>query len=153
MTVSACGFQLRGSANNSLSGSQIYLVQNEKLDADNNFRSFQKVFKRGLIQASAELVSGLEQSNVVELNIVNLEFTSQAVSRDATGRANEHEVSLKIDYKINDATRDSEKTDTLEQEQIIHSLTVSASYYQDYHNPTAGRLQKKETHKILTTRI
>ena len=164
MVISACGFQLRGAGNHSLSGSQIYITQEEDLDGDKDYRNFNKELKRNLIQAGAEFasnpVSDVVQSNVVELNIVNLEFSSQGVSRDATGRANEHEVTLRLEYALpiqlssqeNDinVTKDNEGVDL---EISIFSLSVAASYYQDYRNSTAGRVQKTDTHKLLITQL
>ena len=154
--ICACGFQLRGAGNHNLSDVKIYLSQNEKLDTKKAFRSFLKEFKRSLKQTSAELVSNPDAGSD-QLNIVEFKFTSQGVSRDATGRANEHEVTLRLDYQLNDQIKqvvnDSANVDNLETELSVQSLSVTTSYYQDYRNPTAGRVQKNETHQMLISQL
>jgi outer membrane lipopolysaccharide assembly protein LptE/RlpB len=158
--ISACGFQLRGTGNHSLSGTQIVLAQKEDLNGDKNYRSFEKELRRSLKQAGAELTintdSEMVKSNVLALNIVNLEFTSQGVSRDATGRANEHEVTLRLEYTLPIQQSNQEITinqtrdeDGLNLENSIFILSVTASYYQDYRNPAAGRVQKIDTKNAL----
>ena len=165
--ISACGFQLRGTGTHSLSGTHLYLNQNENLDSDNNLGDFKKAFRRGLKQSGVELVNNASvELSIVEFNIVNLDLTSQGVSRDATGRANEHQVTLRLDYQLpnliskhakaqvdQNASSASNAVSAEDVEPKIYSISVAATYYQDYRNPIAGRVQKNETQKSLISQL
>jgi len=145
--LSACGFQLRGAGTSHLSSAQISLSISDKLESNFELRNFHKELKRSLKQSGAELIIGA-QPNSTQLNIVSLNFHSQGVSRDATGRANEYEVILRLEYQINEVN-----TQEREVKANILSLESTANYYQDYRNPAAGQVQKNETQQLLISQI
>lgn len=157
LLVSACGFHLRGSEGYDLSHMTVIIEQSNDLDKNPDYRYFDKLVQRELQTAGAKVKPTEQLSNVglnfIQIKVLKLDFSSQGISRDETGRANEHQITARVDYLM---TKSMEGTAAESQEDRtaeILSLSATASYYQDYRNPNAGHVQLKQTEKILLDRL
>lgn len=167
MAISACGFQLRGSQINaeSLQGLKISL-SSLKHSSYARFEntSFDKIIKRQLVAAGAEVISLKQEKNTaieaVDINIelLGLSFSQQGVSRDESGRANEHEVTARLDFQLSNSnsvvTEQSKSAQAdLNTEPEVRSITASANYFQSYRNPIGGQAQRRETRELLLQQL
>ena len=170
-SVAGCGFHLRGSEGAGLAGRQVEVYD---LVASRQSKSLSKMLGRRLVATGVSLTSAgkdsfekasLEKKAVdktpIQLRLVSLTFSTRGVSRDATGRANEHQVTATLDYRIepgsielNSVELEASQQNLVELDASnIKTLNVSASYYQDYKNPSAGNVQRKETEKRLLEQL
>jgi len=140
------------------------------------YGTFRKTLKRQLVSFGAKLITAEQRllppathqgplveneasaknkpSAEIALKIIELRFSTQGISRDETGRANEHEITAALNFQlfILDPSNQAQPESGLEAE-TIHSLSVTASYYQDFRNPIGGQAQLKETRQLLLTQL
>ena len=157
LTISACGFQLRGNGGHgaiNMGGTKIVLnTPSRSLDVD-----FRKSLKRQLTMLDAELIIADQQASIqsseanILLSVISLDFSTQGVSRDETGRANEHEVTASLDFLLQ--SPEANQQSSLENHQDDYqSIKVTANYYQDFRNPIGELAQKKQTRKQLLKQL
>lgn len=132
ITISACGFHLRGTQQSDLKGVAIH-VQSE-----NSFGEFEKALSRQLKASEALIAENIESADLV-INLGKLNFQTQGASRDSTGRANQIILSGIIFYQMT-------KTSIKNLDDVkTKELKVSRSYYQDYRNPISEQSLKQQT--------
>lgn len=152
LVISGCGFELRGYKASQLAQVNLLINASDILANDISYRHFERVFKRDLENRGANIASASIQNsqleNALQINLHNLTFSTQGIGRDGTGRANEHEITARLGYQLNFA---SDKP--VENEMSFLFLTASASYFQDYRNPAAGEVQKKQTQILLMQQL
>lgn len=152
LMINACGFQLRGYDDNRLSQTSLMINSADKLTDDINYRHFERLLKRDLKNTGAEidepLTDNIQDKKALQISLFKLSFSSQGISRDGTGRAYEQEITARLDYQLNVAS-----LKPIENEKPISSLTATSNYFQDYRNPAAGEVQKKQTQTLLMQQL
>jgi hypothetical protein len=151
LTVSACGFQLRAYNQADLSAVKLLLT------SETPYARFEKVLKNRLRQSGVNLIKDNQKPKQSEgfyhLQLISIDLKDKGISRDQSGRSNETEVTITINFKFNQLTNMSDKPALIETEEgiesSIHSISEIERYYQDYRDPTARFVQKKETENLL----
>ncbi len=147
IAVSACGFQLRGVSDTA--GEKGLTHLQVILKTDSPYGELEKILKRQLAESGSLLVDTINQAEpaipgrLVVLQLHQLEFSEQGVSRDASGRANEIRVIGILSYSL---TSGSETSSEEQPSEIKPSqLKVARSYYQDFRNPIGHQNQMRTT--------
>ena len=91
--VVACGYHLRGSIELPEELKRIFL--------QGASGALHQQFKKTLKSSSGELVSAPEQAKLV-INVLNEKASSRVLALSSTGRANEYELSYRIDFELYD---------------------------------------------------
>lgn len=148
LVLNGCGFHLRGDGLSSLANVKI------AIESPTHHGEFEKNLKRDLTIAGAKPVTFGQQPEF-QLKITDLQFSTQGVSRDGTGRANEHEITLRLTYQLVNLLKKDTGGDGDDQEQLNtpRSMSAKASYVQDFLNPIGERVQRKDTHTLLLQQI
>jgi len=118
LSVTACGFQLRGYNRADLSQVNVLLVSSTP------YAAFEKILKRRLTQSGVksiqpekiiqnhnkqeEIETGetelkKSQQDILKnyrLEIIEMKLTEKGISRDQSGRSNETEVTLELNFKL-----------------------------------------------------
>jgi len=138
LLLSACGFQLRGTNLANLNQQIIFL------HSETPYGELEKILKRDLKAAGAVMASDSERAQI-SLNLIRLEFDTQGVGRDSTGRANETLLNAELEFELVTAKM-------LLAEEVITPRLLKArrSYYQDYRNPVSEQnLQRQAREEII----
>ncbi|WP_168204257.1 hypothetical protein [Aliikangiella coralliicola] len=153
--ISGCGFHLRGTDGASLNGTRLSVI------SQTPYGEFEKRLNQRLSASGAKVVSSSLQSDW-QIELIELSYSQQGVSRDETGRANEFVMMAKLDYRLinlsdskgrelNDKVSEANETDN--GLLPIRSITANQSYYQDYRNTVGSETQRRETRQALLTML
>lgn len=164
LITNACGFQLRGSSKANLNDTYFLLEINSESVA------FEKVLKRNLISSGAKLVADPQSESLKtqllekgfqywRLKIIETKYSMQGISRDQSGRSNENQLRLKVDFVLekSQSIKTAQQIESTQAKSIqvestqtnTQSISETASYYQDYRDSSGQRVQEKETRQLL----
>jgi outer membrane lipopolysaccharide assembly protein LptE/RlpB len=159
LLLTACGFQLRGYQNQSVFAKPVNIIIQAPTNSEKqiDYQQFNQHLQRNLAAANIEQNTAyinsststskatLTSQTVAIVKIESLTFSSQGISRDHLGRANEFNLYCRISYSSNLIAGEADAVT----EANLQLVTVSANYFYDPERPTAGELQKRRTEKAL----
>lgn len=96
LSISACGYQLRGSIDLPEGLKSIYL--------QNASAQLQKNMKKTLKSSGGKLVDNIEQAGLV-VQVVKEKMDRRVLSLSSTGRASEYEIIYQLEFNLLDAER------------------------------------------------
>ncbi|MGX5200802.1 hypothetical protein [Aliikangiella sp. IMCC44632] len=120
------------------------------------FGEFEKTLKADLLSLGSQVVDSnqpkLSRTQTTELSretelsrdrlqlqLLPIQFVQQGVSRDATGRANEIQVTASLEYRV------SQIKNGMQSEPLVKKITLKKGYYQDFRNPIGHQNQLRQT--------
>ncbi|MGX5172891.1 hypothetical protein ACUR5C_02535 [Aliikangiella sp. IMCC44653] len=114
------------------------------------FGEFEKMLKADLLSLGSQVVDSnqpkLSRTQTTELSrdrlqlqLLPIQFVQQGVSRDATGRANEIQVTASLEYRV------SQIKNGMQSEPLVKKITLKKGYYQDFRNPIGHQNQLRQT--------
>jgi LPS-assembly lipoprotein len=138
----ACGFQLRGTGQSKLAGQLVFISSEIPMGA------LEKNLKRDLQVAGAQLTESSTEA-ALQVSLGELQFETQGVSRDATGRANEVILRAKMAVTFQKSVAQTSPDTWVDNRQ----LKASRSYYQDYRNPISEQNLQKEAREQIVNEL
>lgn len=168
LIINACGFHLRGQGENNLENIFLLLENNQ---SPSELVNFNKILQRQFEQANVNLIDQNEINKAEEnfqywqLNFIAVNITSRGLSRDSSGRSNEKQLKLTVDFTLakklkannidntaghDESNESNESSENQLEQAAVQTISETASYYQDYQDSSGERVQNKETLQLLT---
>ena len=140
--LSACGYQLKGTTRSTIAGAKIHL------QSANPYGKFEKTLSKRLKLAGIELSRFDDAAS--QLHLLDVSTNEQGVSRDASGRASESVITMRLSFQVVSLSETAKAGALADQ---IQSIEESTNYTFDYRDPVARKNQRIEAEKWLSEKL